>query len=137
MQMKKSHIRFIRTQNTQSKTLVLISKFGKRLLCVTTGLSLKLMNLNSLIVNGNVFFFWIYCKQFRNYQPNENQKKKIKINGYLRAIKFGWRYFPVETSSWALLSFTFLDSKSIICSSNETNFEKRHILWLLISHTNR
>lgn len=38
----------------------------------------------------------------------------------LLAIKFGWRYFPVDTSSWARLSFTFRDSKSIMFSSNET-----------------
>lgn len=41
----------------------------------------------------------------------------------LRVIKFGWRYFPVETSSCARLSLTFRDSKSIIFSSNEAAFQ--------------
>ena len=51
---------------------------------------------------------------------------------FLRAMKFGWRYFPDDTSSWARRSFTLRDSKSIIFSSKETEIKNKHILFVII-----
>lgn len=52
----------------------------------------------------------------------------------LLVTKFGWRYLPDETSSYARRSFTLRDSKSIRLSSRET---KIHIANEHIFHNNK
>lgn len=44
----------------------------------------------------------------------------IRVFNHILVTKFGCRYFPEDTSSYARRSFTFLDSKSMRLSSKDT-----------------